>query len=170
MVAMSSALHRDLRGAVVWGVCAIALAPGAAKRTTDNDEREDYAFDPAHCGRCARDLTGNTTGVCPECGWAIPASPVVYERGDWTIWWSRWHIDHLENWKKSLVRCACNAVVFTGLGIWSAGRAGAPVPAALGFVIGAHWLVNAVRVIAYARRAQRVLPPPRGPGQSGGAR
>jgi len=24
------------------------------------------------CGRCGYNLTGNSSGVCPECGWAIP--------------------------------------------------------------------------------------------------
>src|SRR5262249_20726196 len=27
---------------------------------------------PGHCGKCNYNLTGNTTGVCPECGAAVP--------------------------------------------------------------------------------------------------
>lgn len=27
---------------------------------------------PGHCGSCNYDLTGNTSGVCPECGAAVP--------------------------------------------------------------------------------------------------
>ncbi len=27
---------------------------------------------PGHCRRCRYDLTGNTSGVCPECGFAVP--------------------------------------------------------------------------------------------------
>lgn len=30
-------------------------------------------FPPGHCQKCGYDLTGNTTGVCPECG--QPAEP-----------------------------------------------------------------------------------------------
>ncbi len=26
---------------------------------------------PGHCGRCGYNLTGNTSGVCPECGTAV---------------------------------------------------------------------------------------------------
>ena len=25
-----------------------------------------------NCGQCAYDLTGNVSGICPECGWKIP--------------------------------------------------------------------------------------------------
>jgi hypothetical protein len=34
----------------------------------------NYKLDPAHCGRCGYDLTGNTSGVCPECGWTLTRS------------------------------------------------------------------------------------------------
>jgi len=29
------------------------------------------------CGRCFYDLSGNTSGTCPECGTAIPAQPTT---------------------------------------------------------------------------------------------
>ncbi len=32
---------------------------------------------PGHCTKCSYNLTGNTTGVCPECG--TPATPQVYK-------------------------------------------------------------------------------------------
>jgi len=32
----------------------------------------NYAADSQYCGRCDYDLTGNQSGVCPECGWQIP--------------------------------------------------------------------------------------------------
>jgi len=38
-----------------WGV--------AAKPMTDP---------PGHCTACGYDLTGNTSGVCPECGKTVP--------------------------------------------------------------------------------------------------
>ena len=33
--------------------------------------RRDRPFPPGHCQRCGYDLTGNTSGVCPECGVSI---------------------------------------------------------------------------------------------------
>ncbi len=30
---------------------------------------------PGHCGRCGYDLTGNISGVCPECGAAVRGRP-----------------------------------------------------------------------------------------------
>jgi predicted amidophosphoribosyltransferase len=30
--------------------------------------RRDRRREPGHCQRCNYDLTGNTGGVCPECG------------------------------------------------------------------------------------------------------
>jgi hypothetical protein len=30
--------------------------------------RRSRRFPPGHCGRCGYDLTGNVSGVCPECG------------------------------------------------------------------------------------------------------
>ncbi len=32
-------------------------------------------FPPGHCPRCGYDLTGNVSGVCPECGAAAPGRP-----------------------------------------------------------------------------------------------
>ena len=32
----------------------------------------DRRFPPGHCPRCGYDLTGNVTGVCSECGTAVP--------------------------------------------------------------------------------------------------
>lgn len=35
--------------------------------------RRDRPFPPGHCQKCGYDLTGNLSGVCPECG--IAANP-----------------------------------------------------------------------------------------------
>lgn len=32
---------------------------------------------PGHCGVCGYDLTGNTSGRCPECGTVMPATDVI---------------------------------------------------------------------------------------------
>jgi len=34
--------------------------------------RRLYKREPGFCGRCGYDLTGNISGVCPECGWKPP--------------------------------------------------------------------------------------------------
>jgi hypothetical protein len=34
-----------------------------------------YQHDPTHCGKCGYNLTGNVSGICPECGWKIPPLP-----------------------------------------------------------------------------------------------
>jgi hypothetical protein len=35
---------------------------------------------PGHCRRCAYDLTGNVSGVCPECGCRVPDPDPAGER------------------------------------------------------------------------------------------
>ncbi|MCO6438474.1 MAG: hypothetical protein J5J06_15395 [Phycisphaerae bacterium] len=34
---------------------------------------------PGHCRKCRYDLTGNTSGICPECGTPIPPEPSLGE-------------------------------------------------------------------------------------------
>jgi len=48
---------------IVWGL-----------RTMRSEQyfRGLYRSDPGFCGRCGYDLTGNISGVCPECGWKLP--------------------------------------------------------------------------------------------------
>jgi uncharacterized paraquat-inducible protein A len=31
-----------------------------------------YEREPGFCSRCGYNLTGNVSGVCPECGWKLP--------------------------------------------------------------------------------------------------
>ncbi len=35
----------------------------------------DRRIPPGHCQRCGYDLTGNVSGVCPECGLPVPPPP-----------------------------------------------------------------------------------------------
>ena len=37
--------------------------------------RLDHRFPPGYCQDCGYDLTGNTSGVCPECGTPIDGRP-----------------------------------------------------------------------------------------------
>ena len=46
----------------------VFFAPG---RVSEDEARANYRCDPLHCGRCNYDLTGNVSGVCPECGWKL---------------------------------------------------------------------------------------------------
>jgi hypothetical protein len=34
--------------------------------------RDKKPSDQPICGQCGYDLTGNVSGVCPECGWKLP--------------------------------------------------------------------------------------------------
>ena len=43
-------------------------------------ERIERRVDPAACQHCGYLLTGNTTGICPECGEAIPEEQSTYLR------------------------------------------------------------------------------------------
>lgn len=36
--------------------------------------RQNYSHDPSRCGKCGYNLTGNASGVCPECGWKLTRS------------------------------------------------------------------------------------------------
>jgi hypothetical protein len=68
-------LHFDRLAAVVWtflnvamlaviaGACALVMTGFAITR----------ACRRSRCLNCRADLTGNQTGVCPECGWEMPA-------------------------------------------------------------------------------------------------
>lgn len=37
------------------------------------DRRDQRRMDPTRCSNCDYDLTGNVSGICPECGTAIRA-------------------------------------------------------------------------------------------------
>jgi len=62
----------------------------------------NYAADPVHCGRCDYALTGNASGICPECGWPIPNYPFDIDTPGWGLWWRKWEIDHLRCWPATL--------------------------------------------------------------------
>ncbi len=47
----------------------------AASSTGILFHRDRHGILPGHCGACGYDLTGNVSGVCPECGSSIAARP-----------------------------------------------------------------------------------------------
>lgn len=53
---------------IAAGVLAFFTAAYAANRVQD-----PYRAEPGHCASCGYNLTGNTSGVCPECGETIKA-------------------------------------------------------------------------------------------------
>ena len=60
--------HRDtFKEAIVWSIAAI-LAGVAVGREVARDRTR---IPPQSCRQCGYNLTGNTSGVCPECGTAI---------------------------------------------------------------------------------------------------
>jgi len=67
------ALHDSTGPAVLMGlVLAAAIVPTVrAWRRTTLDEREIEG----RCLKCGYDLTGNVSGVCPECGTPVRGTP-----------------------------------------------------------------------------------------------
>ena len=53
-------LYLAALAATVWAFVAVVAVLVRAWNTRHRG--------PRHCPRCGYDLTGNTTGVCPECG------------------------------------------------------------------------------------------------------
>lgn len=88
-------------------------------------EAEDFVANPRYCARCGYDLTGNVSGVCPECGWTLPSDcPALASRApatdpEWPLFWKQWRIGHLEQWrthlKAKLASAATRTVLFAFL-------------------------------------------------------
>jgi len=62
-----SAIHRDFVAIFVPLAPAILVLAVASALLWRRDRR----IRPGHCLKCGYDLTGNVSGVCPECGTAI---------------------------------------------------------------------------------------------------
>ncbi len=138
----------------VWPIGLLGYL-GFLKRQTDQDIAINYGEDPGHCGQCGYDLTGNVSGVCPECGWKIPGPSHQWERVGWALWWKQWRIDYLNNWRGSLVVTSVMAVVFGAMAVWIA----VWFDVLFGIIVSlmsVHMLINAIRVADYARRRRRL--------------
>lgn len=83
--------------------CLAVSAYSLNEEFTERQMQANYAKDPGHCGRCEYDMTGNVSGVCPECGWKIPdlSKPAGPEAPPKFIWALR-RIEHLDDWRKTL--------------------------------------------------------------------
>jgi len=64
----------------LWIPCVVAIVPTIVLFWRDRRRR----IPPGHCRRCSYDLTGNMSGMCPECGEPAlvdraPPAPVSHE-------------------------------------------------------------------------------------------
>lgn len=133
-------------------VLMLAIYVFAARRAPSPQEaNQNYAADRAHCGQCEYDLTGNISGICPECGWVIPTGQLDVDSPGWALWWRKWEIGHLHNWRRTLALVAGMALVFAGIALVLGLRVGVG-PAGLPTVMAASFGIHIWRVIAYARR------------------
>jgi hypothetical protein len=71
--------------------------------TSEAEARANFQANPNICGSCDYDLTGNSSGVCPECGWIISRDPVPLDAANWQAWWRGWSIASLQNWQRTLL-------------------------------------------------------------------
>lgn len=116
-----------------------------------HEELANFAADPRHCGRCGYDLTGNVSGICPECGWKIPQGDLDIDSPNWGLWWRRWKIEHLRRWRATLINVLVFALAFAALAValWIYFHSLAGT--ALAIAMAAHMGINVVRVWAYGR-------------------
>lgn len=135
-----------------WCPFVLALLYSGWRKPSAKDHLKNYAQDSGHCGQCGYDLTGNVSGICPECGWSIPAAPVQAESLVWVQWWNGWEIAYLENWRRSLLSMIVLVAAFGGLAAWFLYGTPGPIMAILPILMAIHFALNIVRVIAYGRR------------------
>lgn len=144
---------------VPWLAVLVSADLAFMRRRTDRDFATNYEKDPGHCGRCAYDLTGNESGICPECGWrpAGPSDPL--ESAKWGMWWREWRIPHLYNWRNSLYATLVPAIALAALAAYFMWHVSLGVMrdvnlgmAVMLVLLVIHMLINSVRVIDYARR------------------
>jgi len=123
----------------------------------EREARINFALKPGRCGRCDYDLTGNATGVCPECGWEVPPLPIKLQSPAWHVWWRGWTIEHLDDASRTLRATAITGLLAAGAAVaalvWRQ-----PTYLVIGAALAVHSTVNVVRVLNYRNRA--ALPSP----------
>jgi hypothetical protein len=117
----------------------------------DDELNRQYTSEPGRCPKCEYDLTGNVSGVCPECAWQIPAQPMRIDSPGWAFWWRQWRIDSLENWKRTCWQVAFIAILCFGVAAWFWAKIHQPAMSLFACLMGTHMLVNLIRVAQYAR-------------------
>lgn len=115
------------------------------------------------CGRCEYDLTGNTTGICSECGWGIPGEDERVETFAWAGWWKHWEIEYLDRPRRKLAGIFIGMVLAVAYGLvpFFADRLRLPKdilaiikPSAtiIGGLIAVNLLINGYRIWKYMKR------------------
>jgi hypothetical protein len=135
-----------LGGMLLWLLYTLPRPPREA------EARANYRAKPEICGRCDYDLTGNTSGTCPECGWKLNSDPLPLDSSTWAMWWRGWRIESLENWKRTLALCVWLVVVFVAACVVILARGGHF--RSFAFFTGLltiHFALNAVRAWQYGR-------------------
>lgn len=145
----------DWRFFAFWGVFVLLIGYQAFRALSEREQLKNFALEPKRCGRCEYDLTGNVTGVCPECGWTIPPSPPEVEKPTWGMWWTGWDIEYLEDWRKTLWSMIAILVMFAGLTAWFVIALRATFVTVLPALMCVHFGINIARVVAYGRRTGR---------------
>jgi hypothetical protein len=90
------------------------------RRHTAVDSALNYGSDPLHCGRCSYDLTGNLSGVCPECGWRVPVAPFIRGGAEESSWRDHQQFMYRYAWRQSLKRACIYSAVFSIVGLLNA--------------------------------------------------
>ncbi len=147
-------LHQQVLWLVAWVFAVAVSACYAFKQPNEKQAKANFAADPVHCGRCDYDLTGNVSGVCPECGWVIPTTLPMCENAGWHMWWKQWDISHLDDWRRSLLMTSSWMLVFLGVAVWLAWKGGAGGAAILPLIMASQFAINSIRVVSYGRRAR----------------
>jgi len=135
-------------------VCGM-FAYQAYRRPKPKELLQNWLADSMHCGQCGYNLTGNVSGVCPECGWKIPKQTSQIESPAWGMWWRQWRIDYLENYRSRLAWTVAFAVIFALMSI--AGLLLDKEFRLLSFVLTTAFMsmamwVQVIRIVSYARR------------------
>jgi len=141
---------------LIWVPLVLFSAYMAFRPRTAREDLQNWVCDTRHCGRCGYDLTGNVSGICPECGTPIPDSQKQIQKPWWGSWWIHWQIDYLDNWRKTLaytaiaaVFCAfCAALTFYIAIRW---HQWAGMAVALG-LLSVNMAINCIRIVQYRRR------------------
>jgi hypothetical protein len=124
----------------------------AFRPRTAREDLQNWVCDTRHCGRCGYDLTGNVSGICPECGTPIPDSPKQIQKPWWGAWWLQWHIDYLDNWRKTLAFAVVTAIFCAALALWIAIRWHEWSVLVFFGLISVIMAINCIRIVQYGRR------------------
>ena len=128
---------------------------------SDYEAQINYALESDLCGRCGYNLTGNTSGVCPECGWQIPSVPSLPDDPTWGLFWKKWEISRLAQPGKRLAICLAGVIGAIIMGLLPLILARRLFPSLIliciiFFALTGFGLINAWRIFAYIRRGPRV--------------